>query len=150
MHATVHVLNVFLASPGDLRPEREAAEELVKNMNKLLVSTLGWQIVLFRWEDEVPSYGRPQGTINKAVDDCALFIGTLWERWGQPTGEYSSGFEEEYERALARRKKGSEPEIWMVFKTVDPDKLKDPGSENEPFDSVCSRFLSIRWRKTPA
>jgi HEAT repeat protein len=129
MHSTVQVLNVFLASPDDLKPEREAAEELVKNMNKHLVSTLGWQIVLLRWEDAVPSYGRPQGTINKAVDECALFIGMLWERWGQQTGEYSSGFEEEYERALARRKRGSEPEIWMVFKAVDPSKLKDPGSQ---------------------
>jgi HEAT repeat protein len=129
MHATVQVLYVFLASPDDLKAEREAAEELVKNMNKLLVGTLGWQVVLFRWEDAVPGYGRAQGIINKAVDDCALFIGMLWERWGQPTGEYSSGFEEEYERALARRKKGSEPEIWLVFKAIDPDKLKDPGAQ---------------------
>jgi HEAT repeat protein len=137
MHTTVHVLNVFLASPDDLRSEREAAEELVKNINKLLVGALGWQIVLFRWEDALPSYGRPQGTINKAVDDCALFIGMLWERWGQPTGEYSSGFEEEYERALSRRKKGSEPEIWLVFKAVDPSKLKDPGAQ-------LSKVLSFR------
>jgi hypothetical protein len=138
MHATtVHVLYVFLASPDDLKAEREAAEELVKNMNKLLVGTLGWQIVLFLWEDAVPGYGRAQGIINKAVDDCALFIGMLWERWGQPTGEYSSGFEEEYERALARRKKGSEPEIWLVFRAIDSDKLKDPGAQ-------LSKVLSFR------
>ncbi len=97
-------------------------------MNKLL-SDHGWQIALFRWEDSTPSYGRPQSTINKAVDECALFIGMLWEKWGQPTGEYSSGFEEEYERALSRRKKGPEPEIWLVLKSIDSDRMKDPGPQ---------------------
>jgi HEAT repeat protein len=139
MHATVHVLYVFLASPDDLKPERNVAEELVNNMNKFLVAQ-GWQIVLFRWEDGAPSFGRAQSTINKAVDECALFIGMLWERWGQPTGEYSSGFEEEYERALARRKKGSEPEIWLVLKAIDPGKLKDPGIQ-------LSKVLSFRDRQ---
>jgi hypothetical protein len=137
MNHAIRVLNVFLASPDDLAPEREAAEEVIRNINKHLVDSLGWQIVLFRWEDAAPSYGRPQSTINKAVDDCALFIGMLWEKWGQATGDYTSGFEEEYERASARRKKTSEPEIWLVFKAVNSDRLKDIGPQ-------LSKVLSFR------
>jgi hypothetical protein len=137
MNNAIRVLRVFLASPDDLTPEREAAEELIRNMNKHLADVLGWQIVLFRWEDAPPSSGRPQSTINKAVDDCALFIGMLWEKWGQATGDYTSGFEEEYERASARRKKSSEPEIWLVFKAVDSDRLKDIGPQ-------LSKVLSFR------
>jgi hypothetical protein len=136
MPTTASVLNVFLASPDDLRPERKVAEELVNNINKFLVAR-GWQIALFRWEDRPPSYGRPQSTINKAVDECALFIGVLWEKWGHPTGAYTSGFEEEYERALSRRQRGLSPEIWLIFKAVDSGRLKNPGVE-------LSKVLSFR------
>jgi hypothetical protein len=129
MHTTLRVLKVFLASPDDLKPERAVAETLVNGINKHINSTIGWHIALYRWEDAVPGYGRAQEIINAAVDDCTLFIGLLWERWGQPTGKYSSGFEEEYERALARRRKTDEPEIWLVFKAPNPEKVKDPGTE---------------------
>jgi Domain of unknown function (DUF4062) len=137
MQTTLRVLKVFLASPNDVRPERAAAEALVNGINKQLNSALGWHIHLYKWEDAIPAYGRAQELINEAVDDCALFVGLLWERWGQPTGKYSSGFEEEYERALARRKKTDGPEIWLVFKTPNPDKVKDPGAE-------LSRVLDFR------
>jgi hypothetical protein len=129
MQATLHVLKVFLASPDDVKPERATAETLVNGINKLINKTIGWHIHLYRWEDAVPGYGRAQELINEAVDDCALFVGLLWERWGQPTGKYSSGFEEEFERALARRKKTDDPEIWLVFKAPNPEKVKDPGVE---------------------
>jgi hypothetical protein len=129
MQSTLHVLKVFLASPDDVKPERATAEALVNGINKLINNTMSWHIRLYRWEDAVPGYGRAQELINDAVDDCALFIGLLWERWGQPTGKYSSGFEEEYERALARRRKTDAPEIWLVFKAANPEKVKDPGVE---------------------
>ena len=139
MQTTVRTLKVFLASPGDVKPERAAAEELVDGMNKQLRS-VGWQIMLYRWEDAAPGFGRPQEIINENVDECAVFVGLLWERWGQQTGKYSSGFEEEFERALARRKATGEPEIWLVFKLVSPDKIKDPGPE-------LSKVLKFRDRQ---
>ena len=129
MQATLHVLKVFLASPDDVKPERATAETLVNGINKLINNSMGWHIHLYRWEDAVPGYGRAQELINEAVDDCTLFVGLLWEHWGQPTGKYSSGFEEEYERALARRKKTDDPEIWLVFKAPNSEKVKDPGPE---------------------
>ncbi len=33
-----------------------------------------------------PTRRRPQEAINKALDECELFVGLLWRRWGQPTG----------------------------------------------------------------
>src|SRR5438270_7250871 len=125
MHTTIRTLKVFLASPGDVKPERAAADELVNDMNKQM-RDLGWQVILFMWEDVPPGFGRPQEIINARVDECAVFLGLLWERWGQQTGKHSSGFEEEFERAVARRKVSGEPEIWLFFKTVSADKLKDP------------------------
>ncbi len=142
MQTSVRTLKVFLASPGDVKPERAAAEELVGDMNKHLRS-VGWQIMLYRWEDAAPGFGRPQEIINENVDECAIFVGLLWERWGQQTGNYSSGFEEEFERALARRKATGEPEIWQVFKVVSPDKVRDPGLELSKVLKFRDRQMSV-------
>lgn len=129
MQRTRRVLNVFLASPNDVVAERTLAEEVVSSVNRLLAPRLGWQIDLKKWEDTTPGYGRPQEIIDAMVDECDLFVGLLWERWGQPTGEYTSGFEEEYARATRRRKKENAPEIWLFFKQVDQSKLRDPGDQ---------------------
>lgn len=126
---TKRILNLFLASPNDVAEERASAEEIVANLNKTIGRRLAWQIDLYKWEDTTPGYGRPQAKINAAVDGCQLFIGLLHERWGQPTGGFSCGFEEEYERAKTRRKNEGEPEIWLFFKAVLPERLVDPGPQ---------------------
>lgn len=126
---TRRILSVFLASPNDVVEERTIAEEVVADFNKTLGRRLDWQVDLHKWEDTSPGYGRPQAKINAAVDGCQLFIGLLHERWGQPTGAFSSGFEEEYERARTRRKSQGEPEIWLFFKKVLPERLIDPGPQ---------------------
>lgn len=123
------VLYVFLASPGDLVAEREAARETVDELNDTFQSSLGRRIDLLLWEDAMPGYGRPQAQINPDVDICDVFIGMLWKRWGSSTGEYSSGFEEEFERALARRQQGESPAIWLFFKKVESELLADPGPQ---------------------
>jgi hypothetical protein len=143
MQTTIRTLKVFLASPGDVKEERNAAEELVIDINKQL-RDFGWQIMLYMWEDVAPGFGRPQEIINNRVDECTVFIGLLWERWGQQTGKYSSGFEEEFERALARCKETGEPEIWLVFKAANPDKVKDPGPELSKVLEFRNRQSSLR------
>ena len=134
-------MNVFLASPSDVGPERSQAEEVVTAVNRLAGRHFGVHIELYRWEDTPPGFGRPQEIINQMVDECDLFIGLLWERWGQSTGKYSSGFEEEFERARDRRKTQGQPEIWLVFKEIDESKLKDPGPQ-------LSHVLEFRKQQT--
>jgi Domain of unknown function (DUF4062) len=96
-----NVLKIFLASPGDVAEERRAARNVVYEMDQMFRES-GWHIELSGWEDVMPGYSRPQAKINPDVDTCDIFLGLLWRRWGSPTGEYSSGFEEEFERARAR------------------------------------------------
>ncbi len=124
-----NILTIFLASPSDLQEERKIIRDVVSRVNKVLSRRMGWQIELLGWEDTLPGYSRPQSLINKDVDTCELFIGILWRSWGQETGEYSSGFEEEFVRAQERRKKIGSPEIWLFFKTVDEESAKDPGEQ---------------------
>lgn len=124
--ATVQVLQVFLASPGDVQDERRVAWEVVSEVNQV-VREIGWEVRLLGWEDTLPGYGRPQEIINTDVDKCHLFVGVLWKRWGHSTGKHSSGFQEEYERAKKRRMEGPLPEIWIFFKHVED--TSDPGKQ---------------------
>jgi hypothetical protein len=127
---TNRVLRVFLGSPGDLSEERAEVKGASDYTNKLTERSLRWRIQLYGWEDTMPTFGRPQERINKEVDECDLFIGMLWKRWGEPTaGGFSSGFHEEFVRALQRRQSTGAPEIWLWFKDIDPSQLADPGEQ---------------------
>lgn len=122
------VLRIFLASPGDVQDERDAAQDVVNELNKGLAEALQCRLNLLRWESIGPAYGRPQEIINKRVDRCDIFLGLLHRRWGEPTGAgFSSGFEEEFERALERRRETGDPEIMIVFKQV--EHTDDPGPQ---------------------
>ena len=124
------LLKVFIASPGDLQPERQSTRAVVDEINLTLGRPFNVSIDLLGWEDTLPGVGRPQELINRDVDDCDLFIGLIWKRWGtHPGGHYSSGFEEEYERAHQRKQSTEKPEIWLAFKQVPQDQLNDPGDQ---------------------
>jgi len=58
--------------------------------------------------------------INPDVEKCEIFIGLLWKRWGTPSGEFSSSFEEEFSIAMERNRKSGSPQVWLCFKSMDP------------------------------
>ena len=98
-------LKVFVASPGDLRLEREALEEVIKELNDTWSDTLGISLALVKWETHAfPGFGDDaQAVVNEEIsDDYDIFIGMLWDRFGTPTKRAESGTEEEFERAYSR------------------------------------------------
>jgi hypothetical protein len=105
------VLTVFIGSPGDLADERTEAREVVDRVNHHVARNLGVHVELRGWEDTLPGFSRPQAKINEDIQASNLFIGLLWRRWGTPTGEYSSGFEEEFEVAKELYKNGELEDI---------------------------------------
>jgi hypothetical protein len=124
-----NVLTVFIASPSDLAAERKRTFQVVDEVNNV-IKNIDWSIDLLGWEDTLPGFGRPQALINRDVERCDLFIGLLWRRWGTPPAQksgFSSGFEEEFSIARNRREHNSSPEIWMFFKTVEPEQIADAG-----------------------
>jgi hypothetical protein len=126
------IVRVFLGSPGDLGEERRAAKAVVDEINEIIANRLGYLVELVRWENVVASFGRPQGTINKDLERCELFVGMMWKKWGTPPakgGPYTSGFHEEYSISAKSCEKTGRPEISLYFKNVDPAQLEDPGSE---------------------
>lgn len=146
------VLNVFLASPGDLEPERRAARQVVDDLNRTVGKEARVLIVLSGWEDTLPGAGRPQGLINRDVENCELFVGLMWKRWGSSSGKFSSGFEEEFAIASKRRQSGPVPEIWLAFKQVDQGQIDDPGEQLQKvlvFKEFVKDSRQVLYREFP-
>jgi hypothetical protein len=129
MSENLRVLQVFIASPSDLVDERRAIKEVADEVN-IMFRQSGFQVQLLGWEDRLPGYGRAQAQINEDVDKADLFVGFLWRRWDSDPGDpkYSSGFEEEFYRAVERRERTGAPEISMFFKDVS---VKSSGDIND-------------------
>lgn len=126
------VIRVFLASPGDLKEEREAAKRAVDELNQTWLPQNGYHVELVGWELTVAALGRPQALINQDLESCAYFIGVVWKRWGTPPakdGGYQSGFEEEFEISLKRFRATGAPEISLYFKSVASQDSLDPGPQ---------------------
>ena len=137
-------IKLFLASPGDVLPERQLVIDAVDEINKEVAPRTNSFVEVKGWEDTHSGPGRPQDLINKEADKCELFVGIMWKKWGTPPaneGPYTSGFEEEFELALERYKETGEPNISMYFKSIeDPIKIKD----GEDFAKVQADIEKVR------
>lgn len=123
---------VFIASPGDLAPERKAFKDAIDKLNEGFADGAGVKFIALGWEDALAETGtRTQSAFNRYVDQCDYFILALHRRWGQaaPDSSFSSYTEEEYERARARWEKTKSPKIAVFFKNVDQPSMADPGDE---------------------
>jgi hypothetical protein len=132
MPSTRKIIRAFLASPGDLQEERQAIRDVVDEFNGSWADELGYQVELIGWEETVAGFGRPQHLINQDLDRCDLFLGMIWKRWGTPPDrdeKFSSGFEEEFERSMARREETGSPQISLFFKQIPDEYLVDPGDD---------------------
>lgn len=92
------VVQVMIASPGDVIEERKFSREAViewnvanSEANKLVLLPVAWET------HAAPDLsGRAQGLINKRLlEKCDLLVGVFWTRLGTPTGEHESGTVEE-------------------------------------------------------
>jgi hypothetical protein len=141
------VVRVFVASPSDVRDEREQLETLISEMNKIWGKTLSVIFELIKWETDIyPAFGSdPQSVINSQLDDdYDVFIGILWSKFGTKTPRAESGTLEEFERAYSRLKSEyNKPEIMMYFKDtpLPPSKISpaDMLKIQEFKESISSR-----------
>ena len=127
--STVRLLKIFIASPGDVKLEREKAREEILSL-RTLAHNHGFDLEAVGWDTHVaPGMGRSQALINPLVRECDLFVGILWRRFGAHTGEAESGTMEEFHLARERHAKEHAPEIMLYFREVHPDFLSDPGAQ---------------------
>lgn len=105
MPLQAQILQVFVASPTDVQPERDALEEVVRELNKTIGGPLAIRLELIRWEtDSYPSLGSdPQAVLSEQLpSDFDIFLGILWQRFGTQTPRAASGTQEEFEQAHQR------------------------------------------------
>jgi len=141
MAKQVSVLSVFVASPDDVSEEREALEQVIRELNHLWSTSKSIRLELIRWETHAyPSVGvDAQAVINEQIGDSYdIFIGILWKKFGTPTDRACSGTEEEFNRAYERYKENpSKLRIMFYFKTAPPADL----NEVDPIQwSLVKRF----------
>jgi len=123
---------VFIASPGDLSPERKVFRDTIDTINKGYGEGAKIKFIPYGWEDELATTGfRVQSVINEQVDASDIFVLVLHRRWGQKVENpnYSSYTEEEFYRAYNRWKKMQNPVIMIFFKYIDAATLADPGEQ---------------------
>lgn len=114
--------HVFLASPGDMSPERQQIRAFFDEHNKTTAGPLGIHFTVIDWENySSAGVGRPQDlitrqTLEKFRPSLALVICLMGSRFGSPTGVAESGTEEEYNWALKAREEGGWPEVKWFFK----------------------------------
>lgn len=129
------ILQVFVASPGDVAEERAALEDVIRELNSTWGRTLGCRLDLVRWETHaVPGMGQDaQDVVNRSVpQDADIFIGILWSRFGTPTHRAESGTREEFDIAFARyRRDQNAVRLMFYFKDealapsqIDPEQLR--------------------------
>lgn len=124
----VRRLYVFVSSPSDVADERTAVCKVIHKIDSLF-QTENVDVRAAKWEDISPDAGEPQAIINPLVDRCDCFIGILARRWGTPTGRYSSGFEEEFYRALERRRGGNAPKMAIFLANLSQDEMEAPDAQ---------------------
>jgi hypothetical protein len=134
------VVQVMIASPGDVIEERESIRKTLYDWNNF--NSNSQQIVLLPlgWETHsTPDLsGRAQGLINERIlDKCDLLVGVFWTRLGTPTGEHDSGTVEEIKRHVSAGRTA------MVYFSSRP---VVPGSYN---DGQYAKVVEFReWCKT--
>jgi tetratricopeptide (TPR) repeat protein len=125
---------VFIASPGGLEDEREHFRAVIDDYNATEAIERGVIFLPVGWEITLGGVGRPQHVINEDVRRCDYFLLVLWDRWGSSPGKgdgatYTSGSEEEFGVAKECYESKTMRNLVILFKDVDPSKLRDPGPE---------------------
>lgn len=114
------ILKVFVASPSDVRKEREALVKVISELN-LTLSVLAPEkqlaLELIRWETHVaPGLGDDaQDVVNRALPEYDVFVGIMWQRFGTPTNRADSGSHEEFLQAYEKWKRFRDLPVLFYF-----------------------------------
>jgi len=132
---TYKKLRIFLASPEDIRKDREHVKKLIGRINQEISDDRGLILEAKDWHDVAPDMDRPETVIldQLPVEEWDLLIGIVWHRFGTPSGgfdpasgrQFESGTEEEFKTAYARWQRMGKPRImfYRCMRKYDPREL---------------------------
>lgn len=139
------LIQVFVASPGDVAAECRRLAKVVTDLNGQLAEHLGVQLELKEWWQVAPNMGRPEDVIldHLQVKSWDVFIGILWLRFGMPPGQnrtgedFDSGTEEEFHLAFRAWQEKQRPSI-RFYRCTRP--LKNMGRLDEDQFAKVQKF----------
>ena len=116
MTRTIQEIRVFISSPGDVAPERDALERVIlQNLNPKL-ERFNIRLRPLRWEkDGRPTLGSSQENLFEQLGNYDFFVGIFWKRFGTPNDTHESGTESEFRDAYARWQEDNTRPVMMYF-----------------------------------
>jgi hypothetical protein len=83
----MRILRVVVASPSDVKTERDIVPVVLEELNRSLGADRGVRLEPVRWEtDAYPGFhpAGPQGLIDPIlkIEDCDILLGIFWKRFG--------------------------------------------------------------------
>jgi hypothetical protein len=149
---SVRKVRIFVASPSDMKSERQCVAKVVSRLNEATARQFGMMLEFTDWSTHVrPTMGRPEGVILEqlGVDTWDVFIGLLWLRFGMPTGgddpvtgaRFESGTQEEFDLAYRSWKEKEKPTIMLYRCDRMPTSMRDiDGQQKHKVDEFFKRF----------
>lgn len=116
----VSLLRVVVASPSDVPEEREAVARVADELNRSIGRAYNLRVEINRWEtDAYPGFhvNGPQALIDPtlSIEECDVFVGIFWKRFGTAINGGVSGTEHEFQKAYESWKAQGTPHIMFYF-----------------------------------
>lgn len=127
------ILNVFIASPGDIVVERKIVREVCLGLNESeLLHHLGVSIHTAMWDDVFPSPEQPQSIINRVTDECDILVCIFYKRFYTKSGRIESENLNKFLLAYDSWKSLKKPHVMFYFKeSKAPDEVPFSNEENQ-------------------
>ena len=155
MPKPVLVLRTVVASPSDVKRERDSLPAIFEEVNRDTAGPARLHLELSRWEtDSYPGFHPqgPQGLIDPILNigDCDLLIGIFWSKMGTPTPSGQTGTEHEFGTALESYRRNQRPQIMAYFCERPPSADKNESAsvrafrDNFPGEGLHCPYTSVR------
>jgi hypothetical protein len=151
MNLPRHV-GIFLSSPTEVQPEREAAERIVLRLGGVYAKHI--KPSLERWERHFYEATKGFQESIAAMDTFDLVVGIVWKRIGSELPPdrfrrddgtaFESGTVYEIESALAANRQSGRPSVY-VFRSTRPVMFTEAGVEQE---RLQKQLLDAWWART--
>jgi hypothetical protein len=118
-------ITTVLASPGDVKQEREIAVRVIEEVNRTTAADRGLFLDLRRWETDAYAgfhLQGPQGICDEAlnIEDSGIVLGVFWTRFGKPAADGQTGTEHEIAKAIDSWRTKGLPQIMIFFNNAAP------------------------------
>lgn len=128
---TNRILNIFIASPGDIVIERKIVSEVCLGLNESeLLHHLGVSIHTAMWGDIFPSPEYPQTIINRLIDECDILVCVFYKRFYTQSDRTDSENLNKFLLAYDSWKSLKKPHIMLYFKDVEGSSASEVNEVN--------------------